>query len=175
MNRRLAMRAIPLTAAVLATALVGVALAKTFTLKIASHGTVRNQSNQTTHTPIVVNSAGWALYWLTGDSAKHPECTGPCLKAWPPLTVKSKKSLSAVKGITGKLGIWTHNGMNQVTDGGHPLYRYVGDNARRDATGEGIQFSNTEIWHVRTPKGKVVSFGSTTAAPNNNGGGGGGW
>ena len=54
-----------------AAALVGVAVAKTFTLQIANNAKVGRAS----HGNIVVNSHGQAVYWLTGDSKRHPECT----------------------------------------------------------------------------------------------------
>jgi predicted lipoprotein with Yx(FWY)xxD motif len=171
-HRRFVPRALVLSIGLLAIALVGVALAKTFTLKIAKNATVKNQSGASTHTSIVVNSKGRAVYLLTGDSSKHPECNTPgCLGAWPPVTAKSLKSLSDQHGIKGKLGLWRHNGIDQVTLGGHPLYTFAGDSARADATGEGVAINSTEIWHVRTPSGKVVSF----SAASNGGGGGGGW
>jgi len=170
-HRRSVLPALVVTFGLLATALVGVAMARTFTLKVAGNATVKNQSGATTHATIVVNSKGRAVYFLTGDSSKHPECnTDGCLAAWPPVTAKSLKSLSAQHGIKGKLGIWHHDGFGQVTLGGHPLYTFAGDRTRDHATGEGIPFSSTEIWHVRTPSGKVVSFSAPASGSS-----GGGW
>src|SRR4051794_25436835 len=84
------------TAGLVAVALVGVALAKTFTLNVARHAKVTNQSLKTTTEDIVVNSRGFAVYALTGDSKSHPKCTkaSGCFTFWPPLTVSSRKQLT---------------------------------------------------------------------------------
>jgi predicted lipoprotein with Yx(FWY)xxD motif len=137
------------TAGFAAAALVGVALAKTFTLQVAKDAMVTNQSGTTTTENIAVNSRGFAVYALTGDSKSHPECTkaNGCFSFWPPLKVSSAKKLSKAAGIKGRLGVWHRDGFLQVTLAGHPLYRYAGDSQRHDATGEGVKsFGGT--WHV---------------------------
>lgn len=129
-------------------ALVGVAIAKTFTLKVEKNAKVTNQQGVTKHKNILTWH-GFAVYMLTGDSKHHPECdNSTCLVVWPPVKVSSMKNLSKAPGISGKLGVWRHKGFNQVTLGGHPLYRYSGDNPNGAATGEGISFSPTEVWHA---------------------------
>ena len=138
-------------------ALVGVALARTFTLQVAKSASVTNQSGTTRTENIVVNSRGFAVYTLTGDSKSHPKCTkaNGCFIFWPPLKVASAKQLSKAPGITGRLGVWHRNGFLQVTLAGHPLYRYAADTQRHHATGEGVvSFGGT--WHAKTP-------GSTSA------------
>jgi predicted lipoprotein with Yx(FWY)xxD motif len=114
------------TAGIVAAASVEVALATTFTLQGAKDATVTNQSGMTKSENIVVNSRGFAVYTLTGDSRSHPECTkaNGCFSFWPPLTVSSPKKLSKAPGIKGRLGVWHRNGFFQVTLAGHPLYRY---------------------------------------------------
>jgi predicted lipoprotein with Yx(FWY)xxD motif len=157
MFHRRALRALVLTAALLATALVGVALAKTFTLKDGKNASVTNASGATTHATVVVTSKGRPVYTLTGDSAKNPKCdASSCWMFWPPVKVKSTKGLSKATGIKGKLGTWRHHGFLQLTIGGHPLYLFFTD--KRDvAGGEGVNAFGG-IWHVRTPSGKHVSF-----------------
>ena len=128
----------------LATAgLVGVAVAKTFTLKIGKNVMVSGKSEN-----VVVTSAGLTVYDLSGDSQRHPLCvSASCLQFWPAVKVSSAKSLSKAPGIKGKLGVWKHNGFTQVTLGGHPLYRFSGDSKRGQAMGDGIKsFGGT--WHV---------------------------
>ncbi len=137
------------TAGFVAAALVGVALAKTFTLNVAKNARVTNQSGVTKTENIVVNSRGFAVYTLTGDSKAHPECTkgNGCFTFWPPLKVSSPKNVSKAPGIKGKLGVWHRNGFFQVTLAGHPLYRFAPDHQKDHATGEGIHsFGGT--WHV---------------------------
>ncbi|HSO98616.1 MAG TPA: hypothetical protein VLP43_06670 [Solirubrobacteraceae bacterium] len=151
------------TAGFAAAALVGVALAKTFTLQVAKNAKVTNQSGTTNRENIAVNSRGFAVYTLTGDSKSHPECikASGCFILWPPLTVSSAKQLSKASGLKGKLGVWHRNGFLQVTLAGHPLYRYVADTQRHNATGEGVQsFGGT--WHVEKAAG---SSRASTPAP----------
>jgi predicted lipoprotein with Yx(FWY)xxD motif len=141
-------------------ALVGVAIANTFTLQVAKNAKVTNQMRMTTRENIVVNSRGRAVYDLTGDSKTHPECTKAkgCFQVWPPLTVSSAKNLSKAPGINGKLGVWHRNGFLQVTLGGHPLYRFAPDSQKDAANGEGIHsFGGT--WHVI----KAAVSGSSTS------------
>jgi predicted lipoprotein with Yx(FWY)xxD motif len=125
--------------------------------------------------PIAVNSKGVTVYTLSGDSAKHMECikASGCFKAWPPVTVKGKATIS---GIKGKLGTFKRNGFTQVMLNGHPLYTFAGDhNAAGVANGNGIvAFGGT--WHVVVASGamaaKAPGSSPTSTMP---GSGGGGW
>jgi predicted lipoprotein with Yx(FWY)xxD motif len=147
--------------------LAGVALAKSYTLKIAHNGKVTNQHGATTHEPIVVSSRGFAVYTLSGDSKRHPECTkaNRCFSFWPPVTVTAAGKPSAQPGIRGKLGIWRRDGFRQVTLGGHPLNTFAPDKHKDWATGEGIvSFGGT--WHAVRGSGGMTrgasSMGTTT-------------
>lgn len=149
-------------------ALVGVALAKTFTLQVAKNARVTNQMGVTKRENIVVTSRGFAVYDLTGDSKHHPQCTktNGCFMFWPPVTVGSPKKLSKAPGVGGKLGVWHRNGFFQVTLGGHPLHRFAPDSQKHAATGEGIRsFGGT--WHViktadATSSTTTMTTGATT-------------
>jgi predicted lipoprotein with Yx(FWY)xxD motif len=141
----------------------GITMAKTFTLQVADNASVTNQSNKTTHENIVVDSTSRAVYALTGDSAKHPECTkaNSCYTVWPPLEVASKSQLSKAPGIRGALGVWRRDGFLQVTLNGHPLYRYTFDLSKKSARGQGIKsFGGT--WHVVTPGSGGAMNGTNT-------------
>jgi predicted lipoprotein with Yx(FWY)xxD motif len=142
------------------------ALAAAATLAIAGRASVMNTSGATTRADVVVNPHGRAIYTLTGDSTRHPRCTSSsgCLAVWPPVTVRSTRSLHVARGIHGHLSVWRHNGLIQLTLNGHPLYTYSGDSRSRQATGEGIA-SFGGIWHVVTPSGKAVTFARQQAAP----------
>ena len=119
---------------------------------------------------IIVSADGHAVYELSGDSAKHPECNNAgCLSAWPAVTAKHPSE----KGISGKLGVWHHHGIYQVTLNGHPLYNYAGDSSSGQANGNGQQsFGGT--WWVLSSHGKWVT---TKSSSNSSSGGstGGGW
>lgn len=143
-------------------ALVGVAIARTFTLEVVGNAQVTDQAASTTSESIVGDSHGFALYELTGDSRSHPKCTKTkgCFSFWPPLIVASRRNLSKASGVSGKLGVWHRNGFLQVTLAGHPLYRYSGDSQKDTAAGQGIQsFGGT--WHV--VKAAAAAGGTTTS------------
>ncbi len=131
---------------------------------------------------IIVNSSGRTVYMLTGDSSKHPLCdSAGCLGAWPAVTSAHPTG----KGISGKLGIWKHNGISQVTLGGHPLYVFSGDSGPGTAKGEGLSsFGGT--WYVLSSKGSAVTAtasatinqpasSSSGTSSSGAGGTGGGW
>jgi predicted lipoprotein with Yx(FWY)xxD motif len=151
-RRRVAVFATVALAAVATAALMSSALARTFTLQIAKGAKVTNTTGTTKLENIVVNSRGFAVYTLSGDSKSHPECVmrNGCLTFWPAVTVASAKKLSRASGIHGKLGTWRRNGFTQVTLNGHPLYTFSVDisrHARHHALGEGIaNYGGT--WHV---------------------------
>ena len=122
-------------AAVLSLVIAGIAIAAAPTLSSVS-GKIGSSS-----ATIVVNSRGRAVYTLTGDSKTHSECTksNGCWSIWPPVTVGSGQKPSKGAGVSGSLSTWTHSGINQVLQNGHPLYTYAGDAAAHDATGNGIK------------------------------------
>jgi predicted lipoprotein with Yx(FWY)xxD motif len=137
------------TAGFATAALVAVALAKTFTINVASNAKVTNASNKSVREGIAINGKGFAVYTLSGDSRQHPECTkaNKCFQFWFPVKINSTKKLSKAPHVKGSLGTWKRNGFIQVTLGGHPLYTFLGDTHKNAATGEGIKsFGGT--WHV---------------------------
>ena len=149
--------------------LVGVALAKSFTVSIAKHASVTNAKGLTSTENIVVTSRGRAVYELSGDSKRHPECmkSNGCFAIWPPVTVSSKRRLTKGPGVKGRLGTWRRNGILQVTLAGHPLYRFSNDRRRDTAIGDGLKsFGGT--WHVMeigARSGTTTSTSPTTTTP----------
>jgi predicted lipoprotein with Yx(FWY)xxD motif len=114
---------------------------------------------------VLVNAKGKPVYLLTGDSATHPKCKGTCLTYWPAVTTTQKKPTLGA-GIKGKVAVWHHNHINQVTLNGHPLYTYAADSAG-SASGEGLK-SFGGVWEL------LNSSGSGMKKPSSSGGGGGG-
>ncbi len=162
MTRRLIIPIAGLAGAALAL-LAGIALAKSYTLTIAKDAKVTDQSSMTTKAEsIVIASSGFAVYTLSGDSMRHPECTSSqCRHFWPPLRVHGKAHLSDQPGIHGKLGTWRHDGFTQLTLGGHPLYMFSLDKHKHAATGEGVvSFGGT--WRVVRPSGPSSSHSTQT-------------
>lgn len=119
---------------------------------------------------VLVTASGMPVYLLTGDSSSHPKCTGSqCLSAWPAVTTKAKRPVLG-KGVTGRVGVWHHNHLNQVTLNGHPLYTYAADSAG-SASGQGLKsFGGT--WWLLTGSGSAMPNSSSKSS---SGGGGGGW
>jgi predicted lipoprotein with Yx(FWY)xxD motif len=154
----------------------GIAGAKTFTLQLAKGAKVTNQSGTTKTEKIAVTPRGFAVYWLSGDSAAHPKCTSSngCVSFWPPVKEHSAGGLSKAPGIAGKLGTLRRNGFIQLTLNGHPLYTFAVDKHKHDATGEGVHgFGGT--WHTVTEgpaspgSGGMTSSGTTTTTTTSTG------
>jgi predicted lipoprotein with Yx(FWY)xxD motif len=84
---------------------------------------------------VLTDASGISLYTFDKDTAgaATSACTGACAAAWPPLTATGTPT--AGPGVAGTLG--TISG-RQVTWDGHPLYRWMGDKAPGDVTGDGI-------------------------------------
>jgi predicted lipoprotein with Yx(FWY)xxD motif len=146
-------------------ALVGVALARTFTLNVAKDAKVTNQQGVTTHEAIAVGLKKRAVYILAGDSKSHPKCTAAnhCFTFWPPVTVAAGKKATKAAGIKGKLSLWHRNGFFQVLLNGHPLYYYAGDTKGADATGQGI-FTFGGTWSVVKTGGSRAGSTSTASS-----------
>ena len=117
---------------------------------------------------VLVNSKGKPVYLLTGDSASHPKCKSNCLTYWPAVTTTATKPALGT-GVMGKVGVWHHNGIKQVTLNGHPLYTFAQDSAGA-ALGEGLKsFGGT--WELLSASGSGMKKPSSSSG----GGGGGGW
>lgn len=152
---------------------VGVAAAKAPPTLGVFQSTVTNFFSPNTHTTfsskIVGGGGGFALYTLTGDSKAHPKClSSMCRSIWPWETVKNGTMPTKNPLIKAKLGVWKHNGVSQVTLGGHPLYFFhglppaiTGDKTKKRAHGEGIvSFGGT--WHVWKTGNTSSSSASST-------------
>jgi predicted lipoprotein with Yx(FWY)xxD motif len=142
--RRAVVIAVAASAGAGVAALTGLALAKsTTTLGVAD--------NLPMGKAIVVDSRGLTLYELRPETTHHLLCTKAkgCFSIWRPVKVRSAHAkLTAAHGIKGKLGTLHRNGLFQVTLGGHPLYRFAGDNAKKGATNGQDLHSFGGTWHV---------------------------
>jgi predicted lipoprotein with Yx(FWY)xxD motif len=154
-------------AAVAVLALAGLAVAKSFTLKVNKGATVENATTSTTkHEAIITTAKGFAVYYLTGDTKAHPKCTkgNGCFGFWPPVTAASAKALSKAAGISGKLTAWSRDGFTQAVLAGHPLYTYAADSKKGVATGEGVvSFGGT--WHAALPAGATKAVQGNGGLP----------
>jgi predicted lipoprotein with Yx(FWY)xxD motif len=171
-NRRLQRRlALPAAAVAGLTVVVVVAVATaaaqtTPTLQVAKGAEVSSALGSTATETIVVNGRGRAVYDLSGDSARHPKCTGAngCFAFWPPVTVSSARGARKAGGVSGRLGTWRHGGIIQLTLNGHPLYTFLNDHHADAAIGEGIHGFNG-VWHVLRIAGTPVTSVPITSAP----------
>ncbi len=157
---------------VVAAALVLVASFAAVALAASTTVTVDSTMNAKLDEQIAVTSQGRTLYALSGETASHLKCkTKECFKAWPPLTVPSRKTkLKAGSGLTGHLGILRRsNGMLQVTVNGRPVYRFFKDHAKGEVNGQGVEsFGGT--WSAMAASGETSASSpekgaSTPAAP----------
>ena len=134
-------------AAVVATTAVAVAATPKPTVKAVNNAALGKK--------IVVDARkGMTLYYLTGDTRARKCSTAECVSFWPPLTVRSLHTkVVKGKGIAGRLTVFKRpDGKFQVALRNKPLYHFVGDSGRGQASGEGIQtFGGT--WHAMPAAG----------------------
>ena len=98
---------------------------------------------------VLVDSRGFTLYHLEGETATKITCTGSCEQAWPPLEASGEPT--AGDGASGELGTAKRpDGSMQVTYDGLPLYTFTGDTAPGQANGQGVQ----NVWFALTPAGE---------------------
>jgi len=104
---------------------------------------------------ILVDAKGRTLYLFEKDKSGKSACYGQCTKYWPPLLTTGKPTAAA--GVNASLLGTTRrtNGAMQVTYAHHPLYRYAGDTAPGQTTGQGSDNFGAE-WYVVAPSGKKI-------------------
>jgi predicted lipoprotein with Yx(FWY)xxD motif len=109
---------------------------------------------------LLVDTEGRTLYVFLNDSPGTSECDGDCATNWPAALAEGA-ALAAGDGVSAELGIIERDdGTQQLTLDGWPLYRYAGDAAPGDATGEGVG----GVWFVARPDGSVPSASSEPSA-----------
>jgi predicted lipoprotein with Yx(FWY)xxD motif len=89
---------------------------------------------------ILVDGKGRTLYRLDADNVKpvRSTCVDDCAKRFPPLLVPANGTVTA-EGVDATLigRITRPDNTIQVTFGGRPVYRFVGDVAAGDTLGQG--------------------------------------
>lgn len=111
--------------------------------------------------PIVTDSAGRTLYRFDKDTAKPSAstCTDACAAKWPPLTAQDPVKVTGVdSALVGS--VTRPDGTKQVTLNGWPLYRFAGDTAAGQTSGQGVGGT----WFASTPEGKKAA-GTPGQAP----------
>ncbi len=100
---------------------------------------------------MLVDADGMTLYAFTKDTAGEPTCTGGCADAWPPALVEGELS---VGDLDASLFSTVENpaGGTQMKAGDFPLYRFAGDGAPGDVSGQGSGGN----WFVVAPDGSLI-------------------
>ncbi|MFF4505751.1 hypothetical protein [Streptomyces sp. NPDC001401] len=105
---------------------------------------------------MVTDGKGMTLYRYDKDQPTPSKwtCAGECTKTWMPVMVQdSVQTMGVEKSL---LGTVHRDGMKQLTLGGWPLYRYMGDTTAGQMNGQG----KDEAWYAVTPSGKKSTMTS---------------
>jgi predicted lipoprotein with Yx(FWY)xxD motif len=109
----------------------------------------------------LVDGHGRTLYLFARDKTRKSRCSGACAQFWPPLIarhgVRAAGGAKASKLSTSRRA----NGKRQVVYAGHPLYRYTGDAAPGDTTGEGLNAFGARWWLVSPAGRRITDSGSS--------------
>ncbi|MEU1810499.1 COG4315 family predicted lipoprotein [Micromonospora aurantiaca (nom. illeg.)] len=100
---------------------------------------------------VVTDQDGWVLYRFDKDSDDPPQsnCVDKCAEVWPPSLTDGNPQLRGVSDD--KIGTITRqDGTRQLTIGGWPVYRYIGDKKPGQWKGQGVGGT----WFVVDPNGK---------------------
>jgi predicted lipoprotein with Yx(FWY)xxD motif len=173
--------AVVLLAAVAGAALLavaGMAIAKSFTLKVAKGAHVTNaQFKQfavkpvNTHENVAIGPSGRPVYTFQGETTHHIICKKTnnantnCWAFWPPVSPSGSGAVSKAAGIKGKLGTFKNHGTTQLTLNGQPLYYFTPDitaKNKHQATGDELKTFGS-IWHIVKASG--ASSQSTQQTP----------
>ena len=107
---------------------------------------------------VLVDGSGRTLYLFEKDRHGRSACAGICATYWPPLIVRgTPKAGAGVKAASLKTTKRSDGG-RQLTYAGHPLYRFSGDQAPGQATGQGMNAFGAE-WYVVSPSGSKIERG----------------
>lgn len=102
---------------------------------------------------VLVDADGLTLYFFKPDSEATAACTEGCAQAWPPLAVDGDPA--GGDGVDPALLATAarEDGSTQVIYNGHRLYRYSGDKAPGDTTGQGVG----DVWYAVTAAGEAAA------------------
>jgi predicted lipoprotein with Yx(FWY)xxD motif len=171
-----------LAAVIGAVALVmaGLAVAKSFTLKVARNVHVTNTPTAMfrvkavdTHEAVAVGPSGYAVYTFQGETTHHIICKKTnsmatnCWGFWPPVSPSGAGAVTKQSGISGKLGTFKNHGVTQLTLNGQPLYYFTPDimgKNKHQATGDELKTFGS-IWHIVKASGAAKAGGAPTPAP----------
>lgn len=169
-------------AALAALVVASMAIAKSFTLRVANNVHVTNVPTKSfrvkavnTHESVAVGPSGYPVYTFQGETTHHLICkktsnaSTNCWAFWPPVSPSGSGAVSKQSGIGGKLGTFKNHGVTQLTLNGQPLYYFTPDimsGNKHEATGDELKTFGS-IWHIvkaDAPSGSsTMSTTSTTS------------
>jgi predicted lipoprotein with Yx(FWY)xxD motif len=108
---------------------------------------------------ILTDGAGKSMYSFAADAKGVSNCSGSCASYWPPVPVTGSVPKDP-QGVTARLGELTRDdGTKQLTVDGMPMYTYVGDSAKGDTSGQGLNQSGG-LWWVVATNGSSITAGA---------------
>jgi predicted lipoprotein with Yx(FWY)xxD motif len=111
---------------------------------------------------VLVDSAGFVLYWFALDTPTVSNCNGSCATYWPP--VIGTPSLASGVSLSGTLGtIKRSNGQLQATYEGHPLYTFKSDTSAGMDSGNDLNASGGLWWAMTASGAKIKAKGSSSS------------
>ena len=104
------------------------------------------------HGDVLVDADGMTLYLFEPDAQAASTCDDDCAASWPPLIDEGPVAGDGADGTL--LGtVERDDGEVQVTYDDWPLYRWIGDDAPGDTTGQGVN----DVWWVLAPDGSPIT------------------
>lgn len=107
---------------------------------------------------VLVDGYGLTLYLFVPDHGSgHSTCARYCATQWPPATLPAGVTTPVIGGAVDRalIGTTRRGTTLQVTYNGWPLYRWIGDTAAGQATGQGIRNSGG-LWYAVNDAGQPV-------------------
>jgi predicted lipoprotein with Yx(FWY)xxD motif len=103
----------------------------------------------------ITDGQGRTLYLFMNDKTRRSTCYHDCAHDWPPYLTSGKPTLGAGLSAAKAGTVRRKNGTVQVTYGGHPLYRFIGDKRAGDTHGQGLNAHGAN-WYVVQASGKKI-------------------
>ncbi|MDE2434265.1 MAG: hypothetical protein KGN37_15610 [Burkholderiales bacterium] len=115
------------------------------------------QAQPVTRDGILTDAAGRTLYTFDKDQPGKSNCLGDCMKNWPAYVAEPTAGAKPQSPI----GRFEHDGVEQWTWNGSPLYYFSGDTKPGDRNGDG----KGGMWHVVKIGSSAPATSGSSSAP----------